>query len=90
MAEEADLFCITKESVPFEGRDVSAEHVSIPNPRPRRASNIEGVREDYFIFLEAGRTVLLEVYPRSPYTLRHLDLKSPRGVEILGLPSRPR
>jgi hypothetical protein len=58
MAEAADLFCITKESVKFEGRDVSADHVKIPNPKPR-PMNKEGLSEDYFILLQDGRTVLL-------------------------------
>jgi hypothetical protein len=82
MAEAIDLFCITKESVNFEGRDVSADHVKIPSPRARPISNIEGVREDYFIFLEDGRTVLLEVASRSPFVLSRVDLKTLRGIEI--------
>lgn len=82
MAKAADLFCITKKSVEFEGRDVTADHVEIPSPRARPVSNIEGVREDYFIFLEDGHTVLLEVASRSPYQLRRVDSTTPRGMDI--------
>jgi hypothetical protein len=82
MAQAADLFRITKESITFDGWGVSADHVKIPSPRARPISNIEGVQEDYFIFLEDGRTVLLEVASRSPYELRRVDLKTPRGIEI--------
>lgn len=81
MAEAADPFCITRETIKFEGRDVPAEHVNIPNPRPRPI-NKEGLSEDYFIFLEDGRTVLLEVASRSPYILSRVELKTPRGNEI--------
>ena len=82
MAEAADLFSITKETIDFEGRQVLAHRVNIPSPRARPVSNIEGVSEDYFIFLRDGRIVLLEVRSRSPYELIRVDLATPRGSEI--------
>ena len=82
MAEAADLFSITKETMDFEGRQVLAHRVSIPSPRARPITNIEGVQEDYFIFQEHGRTVLLETRSRSPYELSRVDPRTPRGVEI--------
>jgi hypothetical protein len=82
MAEAADLFCITKETIRFEGRDIFVDRVNIPSPRARPITNIEGVQEDYFIFQEHGRTVLLEVRSRSPYVLSRVDSTTPRGMEI--------
>lgn len=81
MTEVSDLFCITKESVKFEGRDLPADHIKIPNPKPR-PMNKEGLSEDYFVLREVGHTVLLEVTSRSPYILSRVDPKTPRGVEI--------
>jgi hypothetical protein len=82
MAEVSDLFSITKETINFEGRHVLAHRVSIPSPRARPVSNMEGVSEDYFIFLIDGRIVFLEVSSRSPYALSRVDPKTPRGGEI--------
>jgi len=82
MAEAAELFSITKETIDFEGRHVLARRVNIPSPRARPISNIEGVSEDYFIFLKDGRIVLLEVRSKSPYKLIRVDLTTPRGSEI--------
>lgn len=77
----ADLFCITKETIRFEKRDVSADHVRIPNPTPR-PMNKEGLSEDCFILLLDGHTVLLEVASKAPYIVSRVDRGTPRGVEI--------
>ena len=44
--------------------------------------NREGLSEEYFIFREAGRVVLLEVASKSPRKLSEVDRGTPRGIEI--------
>jgi hypothetical protein len=80
VAQAADLFCITKELLRFEDRDVQTLRIAIPNPKPW-SLNKEAVYEDYFVFQENGQVVLVEVSSRSPLAYRRVDPKTPEGAE---------
>ena len=53
-------------------------HLSIPNP-----PTIERTKEDFFIFEENGKPVLLEVSARSPLQLSPVNRAAPGGLEKL-------
>ncbi|HXN23103.1 MAG TPA: hypothetical protein VOA41_10230 [Candidatus Dormibacteraeota bacterium] len=76
-----DAFSITKEVIKFEKRDVRVDRLSIPNPKPK-PMNKEGLSENYFMFQEDGRTVLLESSARSPYALSRVDHTTVKGAEV--------
>lgn len=88
MSDAPDGFCVNSNiNVPFEGNDVQAVHVHVPNPRPRQM-NKECVAEDYYIFEENGQIVLAQVSSRCPYILSRVDPKTSEGQDTWTYVSR--